>query len=205
VLAVTQQKPAKLVLLPTGAGTPKVLDTGTFEPSGGAILRDGSVGFGTAAGQGRIEFHHINLETGVVRPLKVAGSDERSAFVVDRGAVFGPNGGLARVLPHGQIEIVLESGTRTVVPGAALEPGENLLAWLDDDGLYVSRQGIFPVEVYRIDARTGARRLWRTLMPADPAGLIGISNIAIARDGKSYAYSYRRVTSCELYVARKPS
>jgi serine/threonine protein kinase len=203
VLAETQERPARLVLLPTGAGAPKLLNTGALEPNGGAILRDGSVGFGTGAGQGRIEFHRIDPETGVVHPLKVAGGDERSAFVVDRGAVFGPDGGLARALPDGHIEILTENGERTVVPGAALEPGENVLAWLDDGGLYVSELGKFPVEVYRIDLRTGARRLWRALMPADPAGLIGISNVVIARDGKSYAYSYRRVTSSDLYLVRE--
>jgi serine/threonine protein kinase len=202
-LAMTEQRPRRLVLLPTGPGTPKVLDTRALEPNGGAILPDGSVGFGTSTEQGRIEFHRIDPRTGAMRPLKVAGSDEGSAFVLDRGAVYAPDGALARMLPDGRIEILQESGVRTVVPGAALEPGENLLALLDDGGLYVGQQTMLPAEVYRIDSRTGARRLWRTLMPADPSGVIGIPTIVIGADGQSYAYSYRRITSSDLYVARE--
>ena len=37
-------------------------------------------------------------------------------------------------------------------------------------------------------------RPWRTLMPADPTGIIGIRNVVIANNAESYAYSYRRVT-----------
>jgi serine/threonine protein kinase len=56
--------------------------------------------------------------------------------------------------------------------------------------------------VYRIDARTGVRRPWRTLMPADPTGIIGIRNVVIANNGESYAYSYRCVTSSDLYLVK---
>jgi hypothetical protein len=138
-----------------------------------------------------------------MRPLTIAGSDEGSAFVLDRGAVCGPDGALLRTVPDGRIEILQESGVRTVVPGPALQPDENLLVLLGDGGLYVGRQTTLPAEVYRIDSRTGARQLWRTLMPADPSGVIGIPTIVIAADGQSYAYSYQRVTSSDLYVARE--
>jgi hypothetical protein len=70
-----------------------------------------------------------------------------------------------------------------------------------DDAVAV-RHGRTPLSAVasRIDVRTGVRRPWRPLMPADPAGLIGIGSIAIAADGQSYAYSYRRVTSSDLSV-----
>jgi hypothetical protein len=39
-------------------------------------------------------------------------------------------------------------------------------------------------------------------MPADPTGLIGIRSVVIANNGESYAYSYRRVTSSDLYLVK---
>ncbi len=53
---------------------------------------------------------------------------------------------------------------------------------------------------HRIDIRTGARQLWRRLMPADPSGVTEISEARVARDGRSYAYTYRRVTSSDRYI-----
>ncbi len=37
-------------------------------------------------------------------------------------------------------------------------------------------------------------------MPADPAGVTSIRSIVVSRDGGSYAYSYERITSSDLYV-----
>jgi serine/threonine protein kinase len=205
VLANTAQRPSRLVLLPTGAGSPRVLDTGKYEPNGGSFLPDGRIAFGTIATRGRIEFHLIDQQTGVVGPLTIEGRGEESAFVVDRGSVFGPDGSVARVLPDGHIEILQPSrGARRVVPGPALADGDDLVEWLADEQLYIARSMTVSMEVYRIDVRTGVRRPWRTLMPADPTGIIGIRNVVIANNGESYAYSYRRVTSSDLYLV-KPS
>jgi serine/threonine protein kinase len=107
------------------------------------------------------------------------------------------------ITADGHIEILQPSrGARRVVPGPALADGEDLVEWLADEQLYIARSRTVPMEVYRIDARTGVRRPWRTLMPADPTGLIGIRNVVIANNGESYAYSYRRVTSSDLYLAK---
>jgi hypothetical protein len=37
------------------------------------------------------------------------------------------------------------------------------------------------------------------LMPADPAGVAGVNTVVMSRDGKTYAYNYRRLLS-ELMV-----
>ena len=52
----------------------------------------------------------------------------------------------------------------------------------------------------KLDLTTGRRRPWKQLMPADPAGVISIDRIVVSRDGGSYAYSYQRITSSDLYV-----
>ena len=203
-LARTTGRPSRLTLLPTGPGTAKVLDTGAFEPNGGAFGPDGSVIFGSVASQGRIQFHRLDVQTGVIRPMAVEGPGEASAFVIDRSVAPGPDGGFARVLPDGHVEIVRSDGTRTLLPGAAMDATDELVL-LGDSYLYVARRTRLAAELSRIDVRTGTRTPWRTLQPADPAGLIAIGTIAISGDGQSYAYSYRRVTSSDLYLARAPS
>ncbi|MCA1561509.1 MAG: hypothetical protein LC753_10290 [Acidobacteria bacterium] len=43
--------------------------------------------------------------------------------------------------------------------------------------------------VERLEISTGKRTLWKELRPADRAGVFGISNVIVAPDGKSYAYT----------------
>ena len=50
-----------------------------------------------------------------------------------------------------------------------------------------------PARVDLCDVATGARRPWKVIVPPDPAGVLAISPILITPDGKSYAYSYRRL------------
>lgn len=201
-LAMTADRPRKLALLPTGAGTPRVFDPSPYVPNGGTLLKDGRIAFGSVAANGGVEFHTIDPRTGAIAPMIVAGGGEASAFVLDRGAVFGPDGSIARVLPDGHVEVLTPTGTRTVVPGRSLDDGDSLTAWLGDGNLYVSRRPSMPQEVYRIDVRTGVRTPWRTLMPADPNGLISIRNVVVTQNGDAYAYSYRRVVSSDLYVVK---
>jgi hypothetical protein len=202
VLARTHSKPSRLLLLPTGAGSPRTLDTGTLEPNGGSFDPDGRIVFGAIAGPGRLDFHRIDPQTGRLSPVAIAEAGDASGFVLDRGAVFGPDGAIARVLPDGHLEVLNPDRTRRVVPGPALGDGDDLVDWQSDGYIYIARRTKLPLEVYRVNRQTGERRPWRTLMPADPNGVIDIRDVVIANNGESYAYSYRRVTSSDLYVAR---
>jgi hypothetical protein len=51
-----------------------------------------------------------------------------------------------------------------------------------------------------LDLATGRRTPWRQLAPADAAGVGSLSSVLIAPDGKSYVYSYSRLTE-DLYLA----
>ena len=53
--------------------------------------------------------------------------------------------------------------------------------------------------VYRINLKTDARVVWKTIAPADLAGVIRLSGFHITSDEKSYAYSYTRELG-ELYL-----
>jgi hypothetical protein len=51
-----------------------------------------------------------------------------------------------------------------------------------------------------LDLASGRRTHWKDLSPADPAAVLMVRPILIARDGRSYVYSYTRSTE-DLYLA----
>ena len=51
----------------------------------------------------------------------------------------------------------------------------------------------------KLDLATGKRTLWRSLAPADPAGVSQIGPIVMTPDGASYIYGYHRTLS-DLYL-----
>ena len=62
-----------------------------------------------------------------------------------------------------------------------------------------SEAAALPSKVYRVEIATGKRHFVRDLMPADPAGVVNISNVVVTPDAKAYAYNHYRVLST-LYV-----
>jgi hypothetical protein len=55
------------------------------------------------------------------------------------------------------------------------------------------------VKVYRLDVATGAKELWKELLPADAAGVTQVGTVVPTPDGRAYVYSYIRLLS-EMYV-----
>jgi len=92
----------------------------------------------------------------------------------------------------------VEGGAPIPIPG--LEEGEVPVQWTADRrSLYVYRPAQAPARVFLLDLSSGRRTLWKELMPFDRAGASSVLNIAIAPDGKSYAYDYGQVLS-DLYL-----
>jgi hypothetical protein len=59
--------------------------------------------------------------------------------------------------------------------------------------LFLKASGEFGVDVFRVDVETGHSEAWRTLAPADVAGLFHPTySLALTPDGQSYCYSYVR-------------
>jgi hypothetical protein len=93
-----------------------------------------------------------------------------------------------------------DTGERTPLNG--LEPEDSIVSGSGDEHhIFVFRRQETPGKVFRIEIETGKRELWKELIPADPFGVVeATASIAISRDGKSYAYSYRRVIASDLYA-----
>lgn len=84
------------------------------------------------------------------------------------------------------------------LPGFAA--ADTPITWDSDGrGLYVYQRGELPAQVFRLDVTSGQRKLWKKLMPLDPAGVNIILPIWLTPDAKSYVYGYRRFLS-DLYL-----
>jgi hypothetical protein len=99
-----------------------------------------------------------------------------------------------------KIQIVpVEGGSPRLAPGT--EAGELPAGWTADGrSLYVYRPDTEPpTKIYLVDVASGQRKLWKEIVPSDPAGTYGISGLAVNPDGKSYMYNLRRTLS-DLYL-----
>ena len=85
-------------------------------------------------------------------------------------------------------------------PFSGVEPGEYPLRFTPDGkSLYLWKRGDVPARVTRLEIETGKREPFKSLIPADPAGIERISNVVVTPDGKGYAYCYTRLLS-DLFV-----
>ena len=74
------------------------------------------------------------------------------------------------------------------------------VGWTSDgQWLFIYNPGDLPSKVERLNLATGQRQPWKTLMPADAAGIESVGPILIPPDGKSYVYEYLRTLS-DLYL-----
>ncbi len=86
------------------------------------------------------------------------------------------------------------AGAGRDVPGS--KPADAVVRWTPDGrALLVASVSDVPARVEKLDLSTGRRELFKTLGPADLTGVLQIAPIAISDDGKSHAYSCRRMTS----------
>jgi hypothetical protein len=91
-------------------------------------------------------------------------------------------------------------GTPQSVQG--MQPGEQVFGiGSDNRTLFVGRVGELPLKVYRLNAASGERQLWKEIGPADRTGTDNLGNFRVLQDGNAYCYSYFRSLS-ELYVFR---
>jgi eukaryotic-like serine/threonine-protein kinase len=186
-------KGTELTLLPTGAGEPRVVSIGNVHHTF-SIQRPASV---SADGR-RLLF-----------PGKERGHLPRLWLVdLDRTGppkAISPEGVANGILSaDGQTVAVSDNAGRFLLcpasgsacsPAKGTQPEDTPEQWeASGKAIFVwNRKRTWPAEIYRVDLATGARRLWKTISPSDPAGVL-YGNILLARDGEHYIYRVRRVT-----------
>jgi eukaryotic-like serine/threonine-protein kinase len=194
VLALTMASPAQLILLPSGAGDAQQITHDNLYHSWARWLPDSQGIVFTAKQEGHGARIYVQKSiTAKAMPVSPEGIDPLVIALAPDGsqvAGVGPDG-LAYLYP-------LTDGPAKSVPG--FQAGEQPIEWsADGKSLYVYRPGEFPAKVYQLDLATGKRTLWRSLAPADPAGVSQIGPIVMTPDGSSYIYGYHRTLS-DLYL-----
>ena len=178
----------QLSLVPTGAGSPKVLaktglvyQWGYFFPDGKRLLL-----WANEPGHGS-RLYVQEIEGGKPRPITPEGFG-----VFFGGQAISPDGRMVAASGPDRkiVTFSVDGGPQRPVPGATADE----MAWgwtADSRSLYVGKIAM-PARVEICDIATGARRLWKEIVPPDPAGVLAVGPILITPDGKSYVYSYRR-------------
>jgi predicted Ser/Thr protein kinase/WD40 repeat protein len=187
VAANAKERGSELVLLPTGAGEPKVLDTGgrhfdeaVFFPDSRRLLLWGDAPC------------VLDIVTG--RRTDIA--DDRSSCTAvspdGREAACVGAEGEGRIYP-------VEGGAPRPIPG--FEKGEEVVQWsADGRSLFVRRDANLPMRVFRLDLATGKRELWREFSPEDRFSPTNEMNyFAMTPDAGSYAYSFFNLPT-DLYL-----
>jgi len=183
VLSAVPTVPVKLMLYPTGAGTARQLDHGEFEGIvAGAFLGDGS----EIMVCGNEPKHAVRcyvrpLESGRFRPFTPEGV---------RRAVASPDGQNVVAIQgdSGYRQFSIRDGTSR--PVAGLKPGDVVLRFSPDGkSLWTRQANAVPVRVDQVDLTTGARRQLLPDFGKLRAGVLGIEEVALADDPRTYAFS----------------
>jgi tRNA A-37 threonylcarbamoyl transferase component Bud32 len=188
-------------LLPTRAGRPRLLPSGTITAlvTGDWLDEDRLVLWGREGAMGVRAFVQ-DLRDGSLRPVTPGGMRWTQDPVVtpDGTAILGATrpdrqwrsyplaGGEARALPF-------------------LTWADEPLGWSADGGsLYVvhrdEKATEVSVEIHGLDATTGRRELFKTLAPPDLAGVQWIDRVVLSPAADAYCYSYSQ-TFADLFVA----
>jgi len=200
VVAVRDTTPQQLVLLPAGTGEVTQMPRGPvveyFDWAAWSI--DGR----------RIFF--AGRESGNVRRTYVQDADGGNPRAVTPdgfvGMLMSPDAQhVVAVDRYGEYYVCVIGASTAPRPLAGYQDGDVPLQWSADGRfLYVRDAGNLALRIYRLDVTTGARQLWKELVPPDPTVLIDIGSdpgqVRITPDGKSYAYTYWTFAG-ELYLA----
>ena len=179
--------PPDFVLLPTGVGQQQTVPTGKVIPSIGQFLPDKrllieghEVGHGTRV-------YLANSDGSGIHPITPEG------FLLSSGSrALSPDGKQLAVANRDGVALVsVDGGEPHLVQGSL--PGENALRWgKDGNSLFLGMRGETSCAVSRLNLQTGARTPWKTVAPADVAGVVGVTCPRIAADEEHYVFGYTR-------------
>jgi WD40 repeat protein len=194
VLATVGLEPARLDVLPVGAGEPRTIPTPGLEFYHAAWFPDGSVCvLGREPGKGPRLFR-VDATTGTREPFTEEGLTYLEVAVSPDGRFIAGHGPdqKARIYPA-------DGGPSVPVKGA--REFERTMDWSEDgSALFTFSRGELPAKVWRIDLATGERKVWREISPPDRTGVEGVASIRMTADASTFAYSYYQRLSALFVV-----
>jgi hypothetical protein len=180
--------PLDFVLLPTGVGEQRGVPTGKVNPAGGQFFVDSKriLFQGNEPGHAS-RVYLTSVDGGQPRPITPEGYGlgpyPHAASPDGKQIAVTSSDGIALVFPDG--------GDPRPVRGS--QSNDTPLRWAKGgNALVVGQRGETSCPVWRLDLQTGARTPWKTVSPADIAGVTGVSCPRIAADEQHYAFGYVR-------------
>jgi Tol biopolymer transport system component len=198
VLAVEPDDYPRVKLIPVGPGEPRVLQTDSLIVGRARFLTDGKNILVRGNRRGESALWWV-LPIGGGKPVPVEQSEDAARYIANspdgKWVAFAKKGGKIRIQPlaGGRArEIAFADSTQIRSPVQWSADGRFLYA-LDP------RSGT-SMRIYKVDVRTGAESLWKTIEPPDPTGVFLIPEVVVARNGAAYAYSFCQMLG-DLYMA----
>ena len=175
-------------------GEPDLPLDGHFEVGGGA--------FSPPDGGARLRRERAGRDTTRAYIVDLAGGKPRRVTekALPVGAAVSPDGKwIAALGPTGDRDSMPpDGGGPTPVRARAERHSDPVGA--DGEALRDARRRDLPGPNYRYSVATGKESSGKSSFPPIARGSSGIENVSSHRDGKSYAYSFGRVTNSDLYV-----
>jgi eukaryotic-like serine/threonine-protein kinase len=178
-----------IVIYPTGAGEAKKIPVPGMTVRGAIWLPDGKRFFAVCRAPDHPSRTYL-FDVAGGAPRAITAEGQRAGPVSPDGkhffALFGPES-----KPY---TLSLDGGEPVPIQGT--EARDGILGWAPDGRLYVrkGRSSVIPARIVTVDPATGKQEPFRSLVPADAAGLNSLQGIRFARNG-AYAYSYFRSLS----------
>lgn len=196
-LSVVPPPNDRIVLLPIGAGTPRLLDRGPIE-------RYQFVRAGWLPDSKQIEF--VAREPGHSQRCYVQSIDSGPprAFTPD-GIVFcsaSPDGHLLAINEKGQGLYYAAGAEGAPEREINFRPEEVPVGWTANGKFaYLFTPLLKPPAITRFEISTGRRQLWKSLQLPGANTEVKSEEVVITPDGQTYAYTYSRHLS-DLYVVK---
>jgi len=183
-----------LLVMPTGVGEQREIDTqgircrtARWMPDGRHLMLAGN------RGDEPVQLHKLDMETGALTPIGALGQ-MASAFEVS------PDGRWVamRVGDAPWMLYPVDGGDPRPIPG--LRPDDEIQPWtMESNSVLVVGATTLPARIERIDLETGARTLFRELMPPDTSGVSSMRGFRFTPDGRTYGYTFA-VQLDDLYL-----
>jgi eukaryotic-like serine/threonine-protein kinase len=193
ILATPVRTRQHWTIVPTGPGSPITLPPGplvarleaNFLPNGRQIV------FGGRESNHARRIYVQDIDSGSIRAISPERVQTEGLATPDGRYVIGRMDGRVFNFP-------VDGSAPIALPW--LDANDEPLQWSADGSLlYVHRSATWPPAVDRVHMTTGERVRWKTIVPADPAGVDTINRILITPDGTAYCHDYVRMLS-ELFI-----
>ncbi len=199
-LTLRRGEPGSLVLLPTGPGTPIVVENTTIVEffTASFVSDENEVVFAGSEEGAPLRWFRQAVPSG--EPQPITGEVQTGQASVSLGtSPVSPDGSMLAAAKDGVIALYpLDGGEPRALDDV---PASMRVIRFTPDGrfLYVREPVGRSQKVHRIEIETGRRELWKTIAPSDPTGLEEIYAVQISDDGECYYYTFIRTYS-DLYL-----